>query len=373
MNLKNEIRMIQLINRITISDQDKVQLLDLCNSDLYWPEILRLAINNKVVGLLYNALDQLSLLYKVPSKYRRITKYFVLGNELRNNELFLEYENIVAQLNNNGVKTAPLKGCYLIPYIYQNKGIRIIGDIDLMIDSKDRKTIIEIMQSLGYVNGRYDSKTQSITEYSREKKLLWNTQMNNLPPFLKASESPYVDFYKFDFSFNLYPKLNVQPVPEMLSRAEYSGQNVYFLRNSDFFIHLCCHLHKEATKSEWIHINGDINFIKFCDVREFVLNKMNEEKFNEAALFADKYNLREAIYFTIYYLKVLYNDGYEDKILEKFNIEDKSFLNQYIDSYNNEKVEWSKDFWERLTSDSNKDALAKQSSFNENYEKYHNL
>lgn len=42
--------------------------------------------------------------------------------------------------------------------------------------------------------------------------------------------------------------------------------HVSTLKKEDFFIHLCTHLHKEATTLPWVKMNRDMTLYKYCDI-----------------------------------------------------------------------------------------------------------
>ena len=44
------------------------------------------------------------------------------------------------------------------------------------------------------------------------------------------------------------------------------GVKLETLNKYDFFIHLCCHLYKEATTLPWVKMGRDMTFYKFCDI-----------------------------------------------------------------------------------------------------------
>jgi len=144
---------------------------------------------------------------------------------------------------------------------------------------------------------------------------------------------------------------------------------LWYLRPSDFFIHLCCHLYKEASNAEWIYQNKDVNIIKFCDVREYILQKMRTEDIQEAIHAVLECRVNQAVYYTIFYLKMIYQDGYEDKILEELEISDLSFLDQFGQNNFKEPVKFKKSFWERIFSESNAEELREMSKFVNKYRK----
>lgn len=368
-NLNENDKFVLLLSRLTISEADTKIITDLIQSEkLNWSRIFQVAVQNKVLGLLYNNLKRLILISYIPMRYERNAKFFFLGNAIRNNELLKEYEKVIHALTQAGIKAVPLKGIYLVPNMYQEYGAREMSDVDLLVKREDSAKILEIMSDLGYEQGSYKKDTHKVEPYSREKKMLWNMNMNTMIPFVKICDSQYAECIKFDISFNLDMKLAPNPVPSMLERA-YQSDGLWYLRPSDFFIHLCCHLYKEASNAEWIYQNKDVNIIKFCDVREYILQKMRTEDIQEAIHAVLECRVNQAVYYTIFYLKMIYQDGYEDKMLEELEISDLSFLDQFGQNNFKEPVKFKKSFWERIFSESNAEELREMSKFVNKYRK----
>ena len=135
------------------------------------------------------------------------------------------------------------------------------------------------------------------------------------------------------------------------------------LNSELFLVHLCVHLYKEATTTMYVIENNDLNLIKFCDVREYVLQKMNEKSIDRAIEFSLKNELGKCLYYCFYYLKMIYNDGYENKILEKIGEFHDDFLNEYgEDEYNSPQI-YRKTFWERFFSVDNSDEITIRSNY----------
>ena len=358
---------VLMLSRLTISEKNEELIGELIkNENIYWPRIFQTAIQNKVLGLLYDNLKKLDLLSKIPSRYEKNAKYFYLGNAIRNSETLEEYEKVIRIITDEGVKAVPLKGIYLTPNMYKNYGSREMSDVDLLVKKEDCPKLIDIMTELGYEQGSYNKKTGKVDAYSKEKKMLWKMNMNTMIPFAKPTDSPYSECFKFDISFNLDLKLDPNPVPWMIDRAN-KVDELWHLKPSDFFIHLCCHLYKEASNAEWIYQNKDINLIKFCDVREYIIQKMSTEDVNEAIETAIEFNVKNAIYYTVYYLKMIYYDGYEDSILNKLEVKDLNFLNEFGQNNFKEPVQFKKNFWERIFSDSNAEELKNLNKFVDKY------
>ncbi|QUI23839.1 nucleotidyltransferase family protein [Vallitalea pronyensis] len=358
--MTNEEKIVILGSRITFSQKNKDSLRELCIKDIDWYNVFNIAIKNKVATLVWYNLMKLKLENKIPHKLERIIYFYYIGTKKRNKAYINDMKKILSILQENNIYSAPLKGGYLIPNMYKDYGIRTISDVDCLVKRSDVSRIISIMESLNYTQGDYDYQSNSIQPIDREKQILWKMNMNNLYPFKKISKSEYFKFIEVDFCFSLDLNLDLSPVEVMISEIQEDNDfGLYTLKPSHFFVHLCCHLFKEATNTMWIVLENDLNLIKFCDVREYMLNNMDEDMKKEAIEFAKDNHLEKAIYFTIYYLKEIYNDGYEDELIEQLEISNDSFINMYGERDYGEGVEWSKSFWHRIFDNSNKDELKK--------------
>lgn len=84
---------------------------------------------------------------------------------------------------------------------------------------------------------------------------------------------------------------------------------------------------------------------------------MKHDDILEAINFAKKHNLQKAVYFTIYFVKEIYNTGFEDEILNSLDISDESFLYEYGENEYDEVKTRKKDFWTSLFDRNNKDEI----------------
>ena len=176
--------------------------------------------------------------------------------------------------------------------------------------------------------------------------------MSNLHPFEKLCNSEYLHSYKLDFRFALDDSLDTASVDELVDLSD--GSNI---NPEHGLVHLCTHLYDEAKHSIDIFTGKDLNLIKFCDIREYVLHYITPEIKEKALQFIKKYHFEKQVFFTFFYLKQIYDDGYEEEWLKELNIEDDSFLVTYGENTQTEHNIWNKDFFERLFSSTNADEI----------------
>ncbi|MEX3616920.1 nucleotidyltransferase family protein [Paenibacillus glucanolyticus] len=358
-----ERQLVVLLSRLTFSSKDVQLLEELLKEKLDWYKIFQYSLKNKVLPLIWHNLKSREYAHIVPLRLGQVMNFHCLGTQHRNELYLMELKKIAKEFSKMGLKCVPLKGAQLISQMYRNLGIRTVNDMDCLVDRQDVREVRKIMNDLGYVEGEYNKKTRVIEKVTREKALLWQTSMNNLLPFLKLQDSQYAEITQFDFSYSLDLDLLNEPVEYMLSRTRAFENDMYYLNEADFFLHQCCHHYKEASNASWVALNSDLNLIKFCDVREYILQFMNEDHLKDAVELAKRFGLQEAVYFTLFYLKEIYNDGYEDTYLNSFTFEDVNFLYSYGKKDYGFTVEWKKDFWDRLFSDTNKDELVENAKY----------
>lgn len=117
------------------------------------------------------------------------------------------------------------------------------------------------------------------------------------------------------------------------------------------------HFYDEAKHTASIAAFKDLNLIKMCDIREFILACVSYDDIEQTILFAIKYKLERALYYTMHCLKTVYNDGFENDTMNSLKIDDTSFLTLFGENTRNEKYSFSKTFWDRFFSCGNHDEL----------------
>lgn len=365
-HLTHEQRLVIVLSRITFNAENVAEVTELIQRPLEWYTLLNYFIKNKIVGLAYANIKKLGFLQYVPLQIHQLMKFYTTGNDTRNQKYQEELNHVLSAFRAKNIPCFPLKGAVLLSQLYSDSGSRSVNDIDLLIRLQDVEEITSVMLALDYVQGDYDYSTSQIRMNSREKEVSWKINMNTLPTFVKLDDSKEVEFFMVDFSYSLNLDKKLEPVEEMIQQG-CKG----LLLPEHFLVHLCCHLYKEATGAIWIYTDCDINMIKFCDIREYVLQQINEEQLIQAARFANRFGLQQPLYFTFFYLQMIYNDGYEQGIMNLLDITDKDFVLSPSSKHSEEHYQWKKTFWERLFAYSNREELGQQ--FRASYGEFSNF
>ncbi|OZV12995.1 hypothetical protein CIW83_05465 [Tissierella sp. P1] len=219
-DLSNEQNLVILLSRLTFFEENLIEIEKIIKENLNWYDIFNMSTKNKVLNLIYYNLKRFNYDKFISPNLERILIFNYLGTQNRNTILLKELNNIMNVMKINKVPCIPLKGANLIPNIYKDLGIRNMNDLDFMINKENADTISQILFSLGYDQGEYDSEVNIIKPVSREKKILWAMNMNNLLPFIKKVDDKFVSFIELDFCFSLDLNLDINPVSTMLQRAQ---------------------------------------------------------------------------------------------------------------------------------------------------------
>lgn len=241
------------------------------------PAVLGHLFFNRMQGIAYGTLKRHALFDKVSREFRNSIKGAHIQNCEKNSTFFWAVQYVTNLLSKCECKYAMLKGarlCGMYP-----TGCRTSNDIDLLVRPQDVMVIGEALSKAGFKqgsvrNGKFEPATRR--EIIESKMMRGETV-----PYIKEINFPGMRFLEVDINFSLdYKPNNTDLVSEMLANTsvvEFQGLFVRTLREDDFFVHLCCHLYKEATTLPWVEMKRDMTLYKYCDIY-MLLNDEEKEK-----------------------------------------------------------------------------------------------
>ena len=112
-----------------------------------------LCSNHFILPVIYLRLKNAELLEIFPDEYASHLKEIYELNRKRNTEILQQIEEISAKLQKANIKPIYLKGtANLMDGLYDDIGVRMIGDIDFLVQEKDYLKTAELILGLGYEN-----------------------------------------------------------------------------------------------------------------------------------------------------------------------------------------------------------------------------
>lgn len=95
----------------------------------------------------------------------------------------------------------------------------------------------------------------------------------------------------------------------------------------------------------------DLTLYKFMDIHFFVSQRNNEINWDKLLELSQTMGKQKDVYYTLFHSEMLYPGTFEIEILEKFKLEDVSFINEYRGKDNSDEVyKWETEFIQRAFS-----------------------
>ncbi len=311
---------------------DRDKLCTLMKEGLDYPYILGQLLYNRVGAIGYYTLQKADLLKELNREFRNTLKELYGVGMIKTNSYIRALEiwkNIAGAFS---FPYALLKGAYLIQ-LYP-PGLRTFNDIDVLIESQTISQLSRVLKKHNFQQG-----TVCNENFIPAKRVdIISSRMNRgeTVPFVIEVKFPFVKHLEIDVNFSLgfKPDEDSTIVKKFLQKVKPSIRSgIYTLQETDFLLHLCAHLYKEATVMHWVNMGRDIALYKYCDVYLFVL------KFFDAVFVADlqqrinELDLQKECYFALYYTKTLFDltDPLLDRLLEAIRPADLHFMHMVFD------------------------------------------
>ena len=241
------------------------------------PIVLGHLFFNRMQGVAYDTLKKNGLLGKVNREFRN-SLCAAFEQNVQKNESFRKCVAMLSEiLCSSDCKVAMLKGAYLCSRY--PKGCRTSNDVDLLVLPKDVTMIGALLTAVGFKQGNV--RNGEFIPATRQEIIESKMMRGETVPYIKEVNLPFMKFFEVDINFSLdYKNGDEEILANMLSNAcikNENGLSIPTLDDSDFFIHLCAHLYKEATTLPWIEMRRDMTLYKYCDIYMLLSEMTNEQ------------------------------------------------------------------------------------------------
>lgn len=291
------------------------------------PEVLGYLFFNRMQAIAYGVLKKNECLNMINREFRNSLKSAHEQN-VRKNKAFFQCVNFLSDvLKENKDKYAMLKGAVLCKAYPE--GYRTSNDIDLLVRPQDVTLIGETLAKAGFRQGYI--RNNEFIPASRKEIIESKMLRGETVPYIFETSLPYMDYLEVDINFSLdYKNGDTNILNNMLSNNIVIG-NMSALNRSDFFIHLCCHLHKEATTLPWIKMKRDMTLYKYADIY-MLLGEMCEKNIYDAFERAKSFGLDRVCAFAILQTAELFDmkSDYAVKAASDVLRDDLNFLHRVV-------------------------------------------
>ena len=308
------------------------------------PAVLGHLFFNRVAGIAYGVLEKYGILGMVNREFRNSLKAAYEQNAEKNHS-FLQCVSTVSKiLAEPGLKVAMLKGAYLC--FHYPDGYRTSNDIDLLVLPENVTTVGDLLYKEGFRQG--DIRNGKFIPATRRDIIESKMMRGETVPYIKEINLPYMQFLEVDINFSMdYKNGDTDLLSNMLSRISTVKEkdiSVPTLEKSDFFLHLCAHLYKEATTLPWIKMHRDMTIYKYCDIY-MLLCEMTEKEIEKVFERARELKIEKICAYAVL------------EVMELFNVE-----NKYAFGNSEEILRDDPDFRFRVISPKEKKTFAYQTT-----------
>ncbi len=250
-----------------------------------YSRLVRMASDVVISAMLYNRLKQSSTLHLLPSPLHselKATATMVLARTIR----FLGfYDQIATAFGEAGIDFMPLKGMLAIDRLYKSFELRVMSDIDLLVQPTDGERSLEVLKNIGYI-----SHGDILLEKHK------NSEIIHYPQLVK--EGVCVELH-----VKLHRKIERYSLPVELLFANSSLEKVHnrpcrVMDKHDALIYTCLHLDRHFK-------DGHTQFTSFADIVNMVLT--NEINWYTLATKCKQYNCEKEVFSYILLLDAFYN------------------------------------------------------------------
>lgn len=340
---------------LAYQSKDNSRLEQLLNKNsIDWSLFIDQSIKHKLLPLAWVVLNRCeNFEEKIPFYIREFMSNFFLTNKYRIG-MYKKNINLIAKiLNDNNINFAMVKGLVLESLIYNNDNIKVISDIDILIDISDYDKVCNLLEHHNITSGKYDYRTFKVNQHDRKKELFYRLTKDHLPDHVIETNDINCPVIKIDISTNCdwIERNKTEMLKGPRSNLNISDSYlVNILDHTSNFVYMALHLHRHAWSYRFIERNISIRMSMFNDLVMYWNVFKHEIKKYIHTFLEDK-----AIYEKIAWVGHHTDDLYKTSILEELNL--KFDVNQSNKAFGKQNIiiSWNGNIRDRLWSSNEKD------------------
>ena len=337
--MKNEQQIILEILKYE-NDEKLIEMFN--NKSINWIEVLGYLTYHRVAGLVYEKMNNINIrLLDYPVF---LTSYMINESQkIRAIEQNKWINKISEALTYNNITHVFLKGSVLNSTLF-SYGSRVSNDIDLLINKKNIVKATEVLNNLGFIQGKFDYKKNIIKPFTQEEIENSIKTRGETAPFIKISDNPTIKTVDVDINFSLdwNPNTSENTISYFLDNRiqieNHDKELIYSLNDYHNFMELCVHLYKDSALIDILTKRKVLDLYKFVDIYYFIKSRFKNIEIAKLYEEIKKFKLEKYIYFALTYITELFPDAKTkdiENLLIMVNTSDE-VLNTIFDQYNPE-------------------------------------
>jgi hypothetical protein len=149
--LKKESELLIGLLSDKISEEHVMTIERTLQEPLDWNYLINTALTHRITPIVYFNMKKNGLFEMVPDFVQTDMRKIYLESLARNLAYYEELKIILEKFKNANMNSLVLKGAILAQSIYEDNGLRMFSDIDILINRKDMETFHQTMEGMGYM------------------------------------------------------------------------------------------------------------------------------------------------------------------------------------------------------------------------------
>jgi len=237
LNIRDEEILLLGLCRLDFGVELKIMLQALAEAVTDWKYFGSLANSHGVAALVYNNIEKLGFFHLIPPETVDFLKNSLLLSMSRNARNIEVMGEVLKHLNRISVKTVLLKGLALEQMVYENRGLRQMTDVDVLVERTD---CIKAQNEL--MNNGFDT----LPLKSAFHKLIIPYTGKHLPTLIKNGFAVELHHELFGAGKNVLTRMLFDTSDE----TKLAGESVFIPKPQIFFLYLVKHLYLHEMNNE---------------------------------------------------------------------------------------------------------------------------
>jgi len=290
-HLRKQDMFLLLGSRITLNNAEFNDFDQLIKSIDDWAAIFKKAVTLNVASLLYKNCIKSKSRDLIPPNVLDDLKKMYIKTLLRNTKMNAAFKALMQLLTDNQIDFIPLKGAYLNLKVYEDIGLRLMGDIDLLIKQRN----IEITKDLMLRNGwKININSYRTKVHEEVDKIVshhpYILEKNQIIVELHSGIHPTYKSYQVNIS-DYWTRSHVSTLLNLKS---------FSLNKTDTLQHLCLHTYNDLLGKKY-------SLKLFVDITEFLKKFEQEIDWKLIEITCTKYNCVQQVQQTLKICKLYFN------------------------------------------------------------------
>lgn len=229
--LTPEERLLLSLCRLEFTEKQKNEISELMKEVKDWYRFVRLSNEHGIIALCWNNIVETGNGTHVPPDHLAIMHSAYFKSLSRNAFLYQHLTEVAAIAKAENIKIVLLKGMLLERMVYQDRGLRQMNDIDILVRKDQAALLRRVLLKNGYT-------TATLVSVFHEK---------IMPVYGKHLPEMYKNGVAVEIHFNLFDQNGGMLSEEFLSKATRmpdTESNLYYPEYQLFFLYLVKHLEK---------------------------------------------------------------------------------------------------------------------------------